>query len=136
MLKKERIVVFPEELKYTDQHEWTRIESDSATIGITDYAQQSLGDIVYVELPEIGTEVKKGEEFGTIESVKAASDTYSPLTGEVTEINEDLQEHPEYINQSPYDKGWIIKIKIKDSSEINDLMNSHQYQEYIKSETE
>ena len=136
MLKKERIVVFPEELKYTDQHEWTRIESDSATIGITDYAQQSLGDIVYVELPEIGTEVKKGEEFGAIESVKAASDTYSPLTGEVTEINEDLQEHPEYINQSPYDKGWIIKIKIKDSSEINDLMNSRQYQEYIKSETE
>jgi len=129
-------MVFPEELKYTDQHEWTRIESDSATIGITDYAQQSLGDIVYVELPEIGTEVKKGEEFGVIESVKAASDTYSPLTGEVTEINEDLQEHPEYINQSPYDKGWIIKIKIKDSSEINDLMNSHQYQEYIKSETE
>ncbi len=129
-------MVFPEELKYTDQHEWTRIESDSATIGITDYAQQSLGDIVYVELPEIGTEVKKGEEFGVIESVKAASDTYSPLTGEVTEINEDLQEHPEYINQSPYDKGWIIKLKIKDSSEINDLMNSHQYQEYIKSETE
>lgn len=129
-------MVFPEELKYTDQHEWTRIESDSATIGITDYAQQSLGDIVYVELPEIGTEVKKGEEFGVIESVKAASDTYSPLTGEVTEINEDLQEHPEYINQSPYDKGWIIKIKIKDSSEINDLMNSHQYQEYIKSEIE
>ena len=129
-------MVFPKELKYTDQHEWTRIESDSATIGITDYAQQSLGDIVYVELPEIGTEVKKGEEFGAIESVKAASDTYSPLTGEVTEINEDLQEHPEYINQSPYDKGWIIKIKIKDSSEINDLMNSRQYQEYIKSETE
>ena len=125
---------FPVELKYTKQHEWVFVEKDTATIGITDYAQQQLGDVVYVEIPEIGTELVKEESFSVIESVKAASDIYSPVSGEVVEVNAELEDHPEYINQSPYEKGWIIKTKLKDKSELNDLMNSKIYQEFLKTE--
>ncbi|MFW6137714.1 MAG: glycine cleavage system protein GcvH [Spirochaetota bacterium] len=127
---------FPEDLKYTSEHEWARIEADTATVGVTDYAQQSLGDVVYVELPETGMNLEKGKEFGVVESVKAASDIYSPLSGEVVEANEQLQDHPEYINQSPYEKGWIIKIKIEDPSEAEELMDAKAYQDYLANQEE
>jgi len=126
----------PKDLKYTNEHEWARIEGDVATVGITDYAQESLGDVVYIETPEIGTEVKKGEEFGSIESVKAVSDVFSPISGEIIEVNEELADHPEYINQSPYDKGWIVKIKISNPEEADELMDSTKYEEFVKKESE
>ena len=125
----------PENLYYTSEHEWARIEGDTAIVGITDYAQQSLGDVVYVELPDVGTELKKGVEFGSIESVKAVSDIFSPVSGEVIEVNEDISDHPEYINQSPYDKGWIIKIKMSNPDEVKELMNSTQYKEMVEKES-
>lgn len=127
---------FPDELKYTNQHEWVSVERDKALIGITDYAQQQLGDVVFVEMPEIGTEISKGEAFGVVESVKAASDIYAPVSGEVIEINETLEEHPEVLNQSPYEKGWIIKIRIYDISEMEELMGSEAYQEFVQKEEE
>jgi len=126
----------PKDLKYTNEHEWARIEGDVATVGITDYAQESLGDVVYIETPEIGTEVKKGEEFGSIESVKAVSDVFSPISGEIIEVNEELADHPEYINQSPYDKGWIVKIKISKPEEADELMDGTKYEEFVKKESE
>jgi glycine cleavage system H protein len=124
----------PEDLKYTNQHEWARIQGIEATVGITDFAQQSLGDVVYVEMPEIGTQVKQDEAFGVVESVKAASDIYSPLSGEVIEVNEALGEHPEYINQSPYEKGWIIKMKIKDQAELDAMMEHREYEQFVQKE--
>jgi len=124
----------PKELKYTKQHEWALVEGGIAVIGITDYAQSELGDVVYVEMPEVGTEITKGEAFGVVESVKAASDVYAPLSGEVKEINESLGEHPEYVNQSPYENGWMIKIGILDQSEMDDLLNSNDYEDLIKEE--
>jgi len=127
---------FPEELRYTRAHEWLLKEDGVATIGITGYAEHQLGDVVFVELPEIGTEFAKGDNFGVVESVKAAADVYTPVSGEVVEINDTLEGHPEYINQSPYKDGWIIKVKISDSSEINDLMDSEKYQEFVQKEME
>jgi glycine cleavage system H protein len=121
----------PEEVAYTKDHEWVKIENDTAIVGITDYAQSELGDIVYVELPEIGTEVTQGDSFGTIEAVKAVSDLYMPLSGEVVEINESLNDAPEKINKDPYKEGWMIKIKISDLNEKEDLLNSKQYEELI-----
>lgn len=123
---------FPNELNYTNEHEWTRIEGDIATVGITDYAQSELGDIVYVELPEVGTQVNLGDSFGTIEAVKAVSDLYAPLTGEVVEINQSLNDAPEKINQDPYNDGWMIKIKIADPSEKEELLDAKQYENLIK----
>lgn len=122
----------PEELLYTNEHEWTRIDDKIATIGITDYAQGELGDIVYVELPEVGTRVNQGDSFGTIEAVKAVSDLYAPLSGEVTEINESLNDEPEKINQDPYNEGWMIKIKLSDGSETEELLDSGQYGDLIE----
>jgi glycine cleavage system H protein len=133
-LRGEEDMNFPEELKYTTQHEWVAVERETALVGITDYAQQALGDVVYIEIPEIGTELKKGDTLSVIESVKAASDIYAPVSGEVIEVNETLEDHPEYINQLPYDKGWIVKMKIKKISELDDLMNGQAYQEFIQSE--
>jgi glycine cleavage system H protein len=124
----------PEELRYTDEHEWVIAGGDVAKIGVTDHAQQMLGDVVFVEMPEIGTEIKKGEPFGVIESVKAASDIFSPVSGEVTEINEELGDHPEYINQSPYDRGWIIKAKMSNPNDFDDLMGSSMYREFLEKE--
>lgn len=126
----------PKDLKYTNEHEWARIEGDVATVGITDYAQESLGDVVYIETPEIGTNVKKGEELGSIESVKAVSDVFSPISGEIVEVNEELADHPEYINQSPYDKGWIVKIKISNPEEADELMDNTKYEKFVKMESE
>jgi len=126
----------PKDLKYTKEHEWAKIEEDVAIVGITDYAQESLGDVVYVETPEIGADVKKGEELGSIESVKAVSDIFSPVSGEVIEINEELSDHPEYINQSPYEKGWIVKIRMSTPEEENELMDSSQYEKFVKEVSE
>ncbi len=125
---------FPDELLYSTGHEWILVENGMAKVGLTDYAEQMLGDVVYVEMPEIGTEVTKGEAFGVVESVKAASDIYAPVSGGVTGINEDLGEHPEHINRSPYELGWIIKVKISNKADLDDLMDRKKYQEYILKE--
>jgi len=118
----------PSNLLYTRDHEWARIEGDIAVVGITDYAQGELGDIVFVELPQVGASVKKGQSFGTIEAVKAVSDLYAPFSGEVAEVNAALQDAPEAINKSPYQDGWMIKIKISDASQKGDLLTADQYQ--------
>jgi glycine cleavage system H protein len=130
------IMDMPKDLRYTNEHEWVRKEGDSATIGITDYAQQLLGDVVYVEMPEAGASVTRGESFGVVESVKAASDIYAPGSGEVVEIHQELDEHPEYINQSPYGQGWIIKVKLSNPSEVDELMDQARYQELVMKESE
>jgi glycine cleavage system H protein len=127
---------FPKNLLYTAQHEWVLHESGIAAVGITDYAQNQLGDVVFVELPEVGTTFSKGDSFGVVESVKAASDVYTPVSGEVIEINSELEEHPEYINQSPYGDGWMIKMKISSSDELQDLMSSDTYSEHVQKESE
>jgi glycine cleavage system H protein len=121
----------PEDLKYTKDHEWARIEGDIVTIGITDFAQSELGDIVYLELPELGSKTKQGESFGTIEAVKAVSDMFAPLTGEVIEVNNKLNDEPEIINKDPYGEGWIIKIKLSDASEYENLLDKSKYEELI-----
>lgn len=115
-----------EELRYADSHEWVRLEGDIATIGITDYAQHALGSIVYVDMPEVGDEVTAGEDFGAVESVKAASDLLSPVSGEVVEINEALEDEPELVNQDAF-ANWIIKVKVSDASEIDNLLDAAAY---------
>jgi len=123
------------ELKYMASHEWARVESDgTVTIGITDHAQQALGDVVYVELPDEGSSVNAGEEAGVVESVKAASDIYSPVTGEVVAINPTLEEAPETVNGSPYDDGWFFKVKPVDISELDDAMDAAAYKETTEDE--
>ncbi|MEJ0009967.1 MAG: glycine cleavage system protein GcvH [Alphaproteobacteria bacterium] len=117
----------PADLKYTDQHEWVKLEGEIATIGITDHAQEVLRDLVFVELPSVGRQVKAGEAFVVVESVKAASEVYAPVTGEVTARNEELVMHPELINTSPYDKGWICKIKLADTGELARLLDADKY---------
>jgi len=121
----------PKELKYTDEHEWILLEDDVATIGITDYAQGELGDIVFIELPNVGDEATQNEPFGTIEAVKAVSDLFAPLSGEVAEVNSLLEDQPELINQDAYGKGWIIKIKISDKSEMDALLSPDAYKNQI-----
>jgi glycine cleavage system H protein len=121
----------PEELKYSKDHEWIRVDGDVGTIGITDYAQGELGDVVYVEMPEAGTLISKGESFGTIEAVKAVSEVYSPVSGEIVEINDKLEGEPALVNQSPYSDGWMIKLKLTDPDELSDLMDAAAYKEMI-----
>ncbi len=125
---------FPEELQYTEEHEWTLVEGDIVTIGITDFAQDSLGDVVFVELPQVGAMVEAGKPFGVVESVKAVSDVYAPVSGEVVEINEELPDAPETINTSPYEDGWMIKIKVDDPAVLDDLMDAEEYREFIENE--
>lgn len=125
---------FPDELKYTEEHEWIAIEADIATIGISDFAQSQLGDVVFVELPEVGDELEAGKPFGVVESVKAVSDVYSPLSGEVMEINEDLPDAPELLNTSPYEDGWMIKIRLSNPQELDDLLDAVAYQELVADE--
>ena len=120
----------PESLKYTKDHEWISIEGDVATVGITDFAQGELGDIVYVEIEKIGENFSKEEVFGTVEAVKTVSDLFMPLTGEIIDINEELNEKPELVNEDPYGQGWMIKIKVN-SSDISDLLNSEQYKKLV-----
>ena len=123
---------FPAECKYTKEHEWIKVDGDVAEVGITDYAQDSLGDIVFLELPEKGTAVEKEDSFGVVESVKAVSDLYAPLSGTIEETNEPLADTPELINEHPYTDGWIIKIKMNDLSELDNLLDAKGYEDYIK----
>ncbi|KAL0925446.1 hypothetical protein M5K25_003778 [Dendrobium thyrsiflorum] len=123
-----------EHLKYADSHEWADVDGTYAKIGITDHAQDHLGDVVYVELPEVGATVSKGKNFGAVESVKATSDVYSPVSGEVIEVNTKLNESPGLINTSPYKDGWIIKVQISDSTELKSLMDSDQYTKFCDEE--
>ena len=118
-------------LKYTKDHEWISIDGNNATVGITDYAQGELGDIVYVEIESIGDSLNKEEIFGSVEAVKTVSDLFIPVSGEITEINENLEDNPELINDDPYGDGWIIKMKINDSSELNDLLSPEEYKELV-----
>lgn len=122
----------PQELHYAKSDEWVRIEGDIATIGISDYAQDALNDIVYVELPSVGDALKKGESFGSVESVKAASDLYLPIGGTVTEVNSELEDSPELINSDPYGKGWIVKVKLAGAPDLSDLMDAGAYITYCE----
>ncbi|MFP8967622.1 glycine cleavage system protein GcvH [Pokkaliibacter sp. CJK22405] len=125
----------PSELKYVSTHEWIRMEDDgTVTIGITDHAQELLGDVVYVEVPEVETSFASGEESGVVESVKAASDIYAPLSGEVVEVNEDLADSPELVNKDPYGAGWIFRLRLTDSDELQDLMDAEAYAELCEEE--
>jgi glycine cleavage system H protein len=124
-------VSVPEELQYTRSHEWVRTEGDTATIGITDYAQDELGDIVFVELPEVGATFDAGDSFGTVESVKAVSDLYAPVGGEVVEVNEALDDSPEKINEDPYGEGWIVKLSVSDEG---NLLSASDYEQLLEEE--
>ena len=121
----------PENLKYTQDHEWFYIDGDTVTVGITDFAQSELGDIVYVEIETEGEEIEKGEVFGTVEAVKAVSDLFMPVSGTVTAINEDLEASPELVNEDPYGKGWMIKIQLSNTDELNDLLDAAKYGDLI-----
>lgn len=122
----------PEELKYTEEHEWIKIENDIATVGITEFAQGELGDIVYIEIETEGDTLEKGEVFGTIEAVKTVSDLFMPLSGEIIEFNEELESEPEIVNSDPYTDGWMVKIKISDISQADDLLSAKAYEELIR----
>lgn len=120
-----------DDLKYTDSHEWLKVEGDTAKVGITDYAQSELTDIVFVELPEVGKEVKKGDELCVVESVKSVSEIYSPVTGKIANVNKKLEDAPEIINESPYDEGWLVEIEVKNKSEIASLLDAESYKRMI-----
>ena len=121
----------PNDIKYTDEHEWVKMDGDFAIIGITDYAQSELGDIVFVELPMTNESFAKGDSFGTVEAVKTVSDLFMPISGEIVEVNENLEDNPELINSDPYENGWIIKIKLENSDNSNNLMDSSKYEDII-----
>lgn len=123
----------PQDLKYTKDHEWVKIEGDTATIGVTDFAQGELGDIVYVEVETVDETLEREEVFGTVEAVKTVSDLFLPLTGEIIEFNESLEDEPEKVNTDPYGDGWMIKIKFSDASQVEDLLSADQYKEIVGS---
>lgn len=125
---------YPESYRYTKEHEWVHLEGDIATVGITFHAQKELGDIVYVDLPKAGTSVEKGKSFGSVESVKAVSDVYAPVTGEVTEANDSLASTPEKLNEDPHNGGWLIKVRVQKSGEIANLLSAADYQTYAGAE--
>jgi glycine cleavage system H protein len=125
-------VQIPEDLRYTKDHEWLRVEAGIGTIGISDYAQGELTDITFVELPEVGTELKKGDSFGTVDGIKAVSEVYSPVDGTVTEVNGDLEDQPELINDEPYGKGWMIRIELADESQTDAMLDSTAYAKLIE----
>lgn len=125
---------FPENLLYSETHEWVREEGDRITLGITDYAQKELRDIVYVELPEIGAEFKKGDSIGVVESVKTVTDVFTPVSGRVIERNKELKDHPEYINTDPYGTGWIIQMEIRQREELKELLTAQAYQGLLPKE--
>lgn len=122
----------PKELRYSEEHEWVRVEGDKVRIGITDFAQSELGDIVFVELPEVGAEITANEPFGSVESVKTVSELYAPISGKVVEVNEALNDNPEYVNESPYEKAWMIVVEPSDISEIDNLLTAEQYEAMVK----
>lgn len=128
--------MYPASHRYTKDHEWIRVEGAMGTIGITDYAQRELGDVVFVELPKVGAQLKAGESFGTIESVKAVSELFSPASGEVAEVNAALADSPEKINQDPHGSAWLVKIRLADPKEISGLMDSASYERYVAEKTE
>ncbi len=121
----------PKELKYSEEHEWVKVEGDKVRIGITDFAQSELGDIVFVELPEVGDEIEADEPFGSVESVKTVSELYAPISGKVVEVNEDLDDSPEFVNESPYEKAWMIVVEPANADDIEKLMSAEQYEEMI-----
>lgn len=122
----------PKELRYSEEHEWAKVEGDKVRIGITEFAQHELGDIVFVELPEVGDELKVDEPFGSVESVKTVSELYAPISGKIVAINEDLSDDPQFVNESPYEKAWMVVIEPADLSELDNLMSAEQYEEMIK----
>ncbi|WP_404292542.1 glycine cleavage system protein GcvH [Cytobacillus kochii] len=122
----------PKELRYSEEHEWVKTEGDKVRIGITYFAQSELGDIVFVELPEVGDEVTADEPFGSVESVKTVSELYAPISGKIVEINEEVSDSPEFVNESPYEKAWMIVVEPSDASEIDKLMTAEQYEEMTK----
>jgi glycine cleavage system H protein len=121
----------PNELRYSEEHEWVKTEGNLVRVGITDFAQSELGDIVFVELPEVGTTVQADEPFGSVESVKTVSELYAPISGKVVEVNEDLNDNPEFVNESPYEKAWMIVIEPSDASEIDKLMTAEEYENMV-----
>ena len=121
----------PSDRRYTKEHEWVRVEDNMGTVGITDYAQDQLGDIVYVDLPSVGTHVKQLEKLGEIESVKAVSDLYAPISGEVVEVNQGVNDHPELLNESPYEKGWLVRLRLADATELDALLTAEQYDQLL-----
>ncbi len=125
-------MIIKDDLRYTKEHEWVKLEKDIATMGITDYAQGELGDIVFVELPKVGTKVEQMKSFGVIEAVKAVSELFSPVTGEVIEVNSKLESEAGLINKDPYGEGWIIKVKVKDKSEVNKLLSAEDYKKLLE----
>lgn len=128
--------MIPDDLRYTKDHEWVRVESGIATVGLTDHAQSEMGDVVYVELPKVGESFKRGDVFGVVESVKAASDCYLPVSGAITEINTALGDAPQKVNEDPYGEGWFVKVKIADPSELEALMSAADYVSLLKEEEE
>ena len=125
-------LILPQDVRYTADHEWARVEGDVARVGVSDYAQDQLGDITFVELPQAGDAFEKGQEFGTLESVKAVADLYMPVGGEVLSVNRELEKSPGLVNESPYDDGWMIEVRMKDPTELDDLMPMPQYLEMLK----
>jgi glycine cleavage system H protein len=126
--------MYPENYRYTAEHEWVLVEGDTGTVGITDHAQEELGDIVYVDMPKVGTRVEAGKALGSVESVKAVSDIFAPVSGEVVEVNQTLAETPEKLNQDPHGAGWLVKIKLNDHAEASSLMDREAYQQYAGAE--
>lgn len=124
--------MYPEDYRYTKEHEWINVDNDEAVVGITDFAQKQLGDVVYVELPEIGAVFEFHQSLGVIESVKAVSDIYSPISGEVVAINEELDGSPEMVNEDPHGKGWILRLKLSDETEIEKLMSATEYEKFLE----
>ncbi|MGB8507687.1 MAG: glycine cleavage system protein GcvH [Pyrinomonadaceae bacterium] len=126
----------PEDLHYSKDHEWLRVEGETGTIGITDHAQNSLGDVVYVELPKVGESFKAHDVFGSVESVKAVSELYIPVAGEVVEVNESLQDEPEKVNTDPYNAAWMVRVRLTTTGDVDSLLTAAEYEDYLKSETE
>jgi len=126
----------PEDLKYTREHEWARLKGKRVVVGITEFAQDQLGDIVYVELPSVGDEVKKGEAFGVVESTKAVSDLFAPVSGKVVEVNDPLADAPETINEDPYEEGWMIQVEVSDPKDLDDLLTAKAYAKFVEEEQE
>jgi len=133
---REEVMEIPSALKYSKEHEWVATEGSVATIGITDHAQDQLGEIVYLELPSVGDKISKDDPFGVVESVKAVSDIYAPVSGTVIEINEDLPESPEIVNEDPYGDGWLVKVRLSDADDLEDLLDSEEYEQLVGKEKE
>jgi glycine cleavage system H protein len=127
---------FPEDLQYTRDHEWARVQGNRVTVGITDFAQEQLGDVVYVEFPDVGDVVKKGEAFGVVESTKAVSDLFAPVSGKVVEVNSPLADAPETVNEDPYEEGWMIVVEITDPKELAELLDGPTYRKFVEEEQE